>query len=57
MWSVPVLYSEGAFATRMRLDERLVQRSTESRTTEAGIGDVGRVLENLQSKVAEEEMA
>jgi hypothetical protein len=36
---------------------RLVQRSTESRTPETAIGEFGRVLENQQSKVTEEEMA
>jgi hypothetical protein len=36
---------------------RLVQRSTISRTMETGIGELGRVLENQQSKVNEEEMS
>jgi hypothetical protein len=56
MWAVPGLYNESVFAAKMRLDERLVQRSTESRTTETGIGELGRVLESRQSKVIEEEI-
>jgi hypothetical protein len=35
---------------------RVVQRSTKSRTAETGIGELGRFLENGQSKVIEEEM-
>jgi hypothetical protein len=40
--SVPRLYSES--------------RSTESRTTETGVGDFGGILENRQVQVIEEEM-
>jgi hypothetical protein len=36
---------------------RLGQRSTESRITETGIGELGRVLESRLSKAIEEEMA
>jgi hypothetical protein len=56
MWVVPGLYNESVFAAKMTLDERLVQRSTGSRTTQTEIGELGRVLESGQSKVIEEEM-
>jgi hypothetical protein len=46
--SMPRLYNENV--------RRLVQKSTESRTTETGIGELGRVLETRQSKVIEEEI-
>jgi hypothetical protein len=51
MWSVPLLHNEGVYAASMRLGERLVQRSTEARITETGMGELGRVLENRRSKV------
>jgi hypothetical protein len=54
MWSDPSLYNE---TRRWEAAEyRLVQKSTESRTTETGFGELGQVLENRQFKVTEEEM-
>jgi hypothetical protein len=52
IWSVARVFNEKVFPAEVRL----VQRSTESRTTETGIGELGRFLENGQSKVIEEEM-
>jgi hypothetical protein len=47
MCSVPSLYNSNVFAAEIRL----VQQSTGSRTTETGIRELGRVLENRKSKV------